>query len=306
MYDLPLNALRALVAVYETGGVRPAARQLDVAHSSVSRHLAELEKWLGISLFERSDKSRALVFSPQGEALGRAGLESLKALTTAVKAVRETPRRNAVACSTTPSVAALWLLPRLAKFQRAYPWIELSVIAEQRVVDPADQAADLAIRMGNGPWRGLHCEPLMDDDLYPVMSRTLWESSGQPTDPAELAQLRLLHDRDPNAPWERWLSEYCQSEVDTSKGPRFGSSDLVLRAAAQGLGVALARGRLAANDVATGTLVKPFGDLQVTIPNAYWIVRPKTSGERTAVTSVIAWLRDQARSTNFIVSATEQ
>lgn len=306
MYDLPVNALRAFVAVYETGGVRPAARQLNVAHSSVSRHLAELEKWIGVALFERREDSRTLVFSPQGEALGRGGLESLKLLANIVKSIRETPRRNAVVISTTPSVAALWLLPRLSAFQEAYPGIELSVVAEQRIVDPAEQAADISVRMGRGPWPGLRCESLMDDELYPVMSRVLWEKSGEPTDPVTLKQLRLLHDRDPNTPWSLWLSSYGLSNIDTAQGPRFGSSDLVLRAAAQGLGVALARDRLAANDVASGMLVKPFGDRHVTVPDAYWIVRSSTTTERTAVSAVINFLKTQARSKTLTISGAER
>lgn len=296
MYDIPVNAIRAFAAVYETGGVRPAARQLQVAHSSVSRHLNELEKWLGVSLFERSEGSRALNLSPQGEALGRAGLENLKMLALAVKSVRETPRRNAVVVATTPSVAALWLLPRLPAFQKAYPWIELSVIAEQKLVDPTQQAADIAIRIGNGPWPRLKCEELMNDELYPVLSPSLWEKAGKPTDPNGLRELPLVHDRDPNAPWSLWLAEHCSVEIDTSSGPRYSSSDLVLRAAAQGLGVSLARGRLAANEVASGALVKPFGERHVVLPNAYWIVRSPSAPDRAAVPPVIAWLKSQAQS----------
>ncbi len=296
MYDLPVNALKAFAAVYETGGVRPAARQLQVAHSSVSRHLKELEKWLGVSLFERHEGQRLLRFSSQGETLGRAGLESLNTLALAVKSIREVPRRNAVVISTTPSVAALWLLPRMAAFQNAYPWIELSIIAEQKLVDPMQQSTDMAIRMGSGPWPRLKCELLMDDDLYPVLSPSLWKKNGNPTEPEALNDLPLLHDRDPNTPWTLWLAKHCTLDIDTSKGPRFGSSDLVLRAAAQGLGVSLARGRLAASDVASGALIKPFGDRHITLPNAYWIVRSPSSPDRAAVIAVIAWLKSQTQS----------
>jgi LysR family glycine cleavage system transcriptional activator len=50
MKDLPLNALRVFALACAKGGVRSAARELGIAHSSVSRHLAELEKWLGVPL----------------------------------------------------------------------------------------------------------------------------------------------------------------------------------------------------------------------------------------------------------------
>lgn len=295
MHSLPLNALRAFAAVYEAGGVRPAARRLGVTHSTVSRHLRELESWLGAALFEPRDGSnRPPVLTPQGEALGKAALESLQKLAGAVQIAREAPRRNAVTVATTPSVAGRWLLPRLPAFHRAWPWIELSVIAEQRLIDPALQAADLSIRMGKGPWPGLDCEPLMDDELFPVMSRALWERSGRPSEPTALAQFTLLHDRDPHAAWATWLSAHSSPPLDAAAGPRFASSDLVLRAAVQGLGVALARGRLAAEDLAAGTLVRPFGAAEVKLPSAYWLVRPTGTIDRIAVKGVMAWLRSQA------------
>ncbi len=296
MRDLPLTALRAFAAVYETGGVRPAARALQVAHSSVSRHLRELEAWLGVSLFDQRARARSLAFTPQGEALGRASLACLRALVHAVAALREAKRGNAVTISTTPSVAARWLLPRLSELERALPWIELSVIAEQALGDPGAQGVDLAIRMGRGPWSGLHCETLMDDELYPVMSRAFGEQMGKPSDPGELAGLRLVHDRDPHAAWEAWRAAYPSVGLELRSGPRLASSDLVLRAASQGLGVALARGRLAADDIATGTLVRPFGEAAVALPEAYWIVRPE-GAPRVAVAAVIEWLKEQAAAT---------
>lgn len=294
MRDLPLNALRAFAAVYETGGVRPAARALQVSHSAVSRHLRELEAWLGLPLVESRAGARALAFTPQGEALGRAGLASLRELDGAVAALRESRRANAVTISTTPSFAARWLLPRLPAFAEAFPWIELSVLAEQALADPSDQNADLAVRMGRGPWPGLTSEPFMDEALFPVTSPDYWRAAGKPRTPEGLAGLRLLHDRDPNAAWEAWRRAYPAAGLDVRAGPRFASSDLVLRAASQGLGVALARGRLAADDLMTGALIRPLGELQVVLPDAYWIVRPQAAVPRRATEAVVDWLKAQA------------
>ena len=95
MRDLPLGALRAFAAVYERGGVRPAARALQVNHSSVSRHLRDLEAWLGVALLEPRDGAVRLVFTPQGEALGRSAVSGLTELARAVDAAREL-RRPAV------------------------------------------------------------------------------------------------------------------------------------------------------------------------------------------------------------------
>lgn len=294
MHDLPLTALRALAAIHETGGIRPAARRLRVSHSAVSRHLRELEAWLGVTLAESVPDRKALVFTPAGEALGQAALLQMKALDRAVATVRERRRGNGVTISTTASFAARWLLPRLARLSDTAPWVEVSIVIQPKLSDPAADGADLSLRMGRGPWPGLECEPLMDDALYPVMSPAFWRATGEPDRVADLTGLGLLHDRDPHAAWASWRSAHGPPTLDVRSGPRFSSSDLVLRAAAEGLGVALARDRLVRHDLAVGTLIRPFGERQVEIPDGYWIVRPAVPQRRSAVEVVLTWLRAEA------------
>lgn len=293
MRDLPLHALRAFATVYEHGGVRAAARELGIAHSSVSRHLAELERWLGVKLTRAGGGRKGLALTSQGQALGKAATAALRELAHAASSVREGRPSHAVTVAATASFATRWLLPRLATFERAFPRVEVWVVVERRGDDPEAAGIDLAIRMGRGPWPDLDCTPLMDDALYPVMSPAHWQRAGRPRLPADLAGLRLLHDRDPYASWEAWRREHGPPSLDVRKGPRFTSSDLVLRAAVQGQGVALARHRLAADDVAAGALVRPFAG-RVELGPAYWLVRPRHLVVRPATATVIAWLEREA------------
>jgi LysR family glycine cleavage system transcriptional activator len=290
MKKLPLAALRALATVHETGGVRPAARALHVTHSSVSRQLRELERWLGIELFEQRKGSKRMVLTAQGLALGKAALSGLTDLERAVEAVREWKRPNSVAIATTASLASRWLLPRLPRLASSHPWIEVSVIVQQAARDVAEQGADLSLRMGAGPWTG-KCEPIMDDALYPVATRRYWSSLGERQPTRALARANLIHDRDPTTAWERWFAVHPVPGINLRMGSRFTSSDLTLRAAAQGLGVALARDRLAADDVAAGILFRPFRSEHIAIPQAYWLVYPATAEPRPAVLAVAEWLR---------------
>jgi LysR family glycine cleavage system transcriptional activator len=292
MKDLPLNALRVFALACAHGGVRAAARELGIAHSSVSRHLAELETWLGVPLVEKRARTRAWTPTPQGEALGKAVLTGLRDIDAATLAVREARSPFAVTISTSPSFASRWLLPRLPALERAHPRIELSLLVNQHVENLDAGGIDLAVRMGAGPWPGLRAEVLMGDALYPVMAPELWKSAGRPSRPEHLASLRLLHDRDPQATWELWRQQFGPASLKLQRGPRFASTDLVLRAAAQGQGVALARHRMAADDVASGRLLRPFGDRAVRIEKAYWIVRADRP-PRHAVASVMAWLKEQ-------------
>ncbi len=290
MQDLPLNALRAFATVYASGGVRPAARALAISHSSISRHLAELERWLGVALVEPAAGRRGTVFTAQGEALGQAAVASLGELARVTGALREATSDHSVTIAAAPSFAVRWLLPRLPAFEAAHRSIEISVVVDQRVQDLAASGADLAIRSGGGRWPDVHAQPLMTDALYPVMSPAFHARANRPSRPAALARLRLLHDRDPSASWEAWRAAHGPSTLDVRRGPRFTSSDLVLRAAIQGQGVALARHRLAHDDVAAGLLVRPFGARQVELGMTYWLVTPVGVHARAATTTVMRWL----------------
>jgi LysR family glycine cleavage system transcriptional activator len=288
MHDLPLSALRALAAVYETGGIRPAGRRLQVAHSAISRHLKELEHQLGVSLFEAGRGHGSLVFTAQGETLGQKALEALQALETSVASVREDRRGNSIVVATTPSFAVRWLLPRLPEFQDAHTSVEVSVIVDQQRNSPIEEGSDISIRMGKKP-RSASTFPLMDDQLFPVASPKYLERYGS-SDACLMAQ-PLLHDRDPNTSWALWQEQFGPKNIDVRKGPRFTSSDLVLRAAEQSLGVALARGRLVQDALDVGTLIRLFGDSEVVLNDAYWLILNDARANRLAVRAFIEWLK---------------
>ena len=288
MRDLPLNSLRALAAVYETGGVRPAGRKLGIAHSAISRHLKELEVWLDVSLFKTGQSHGRMVFTANGEALGRQALAALQTLETSVGSAREARHGNSLIVATTPSFAVRWLLPRLPSFQDAHKSIEVSVIVDQQRKSPTDEGADISIRMGGKPRSGVTF-PLMDDLLIPAASPQYLQVHGPSV--ANLKGQALLHDRDPNTSWALWRKEFGPADLDVRKGARFTSSDLVLRAAEQGLGVALARWRLAEEALERGTLVRLLKDKDIILPDAYWVILNEARSNRSAVQRFVDWLK---------------
>lgn len=295
MKTLPLNALRAFATVHASGGIRAAARDLGVAHSAVSRHLKELEEWLGVPLTVPIEGGRGLAFTPQGEALGKAVATGLAEIGRAVDSLCEARSASSVVIATSQSFAARWLLSRLPALAKAQRGIEISVRVEQHLTDLERSDADFAIRMGSGPWHGFDCEPLMDEALYPVMSPALWKTKGRPQVPEDLVRTGLLHDRDPQTSWEIWKRAYGPASLNVRKGPHLTSSDLLLRAAALGQGVALARHRLACEDVAAGILVRPMHHLHVPLGTSYWIVRNRQAPVRPAALRTIAWLKHAAQ-----------
>ena len=266
--------------------------------------MAELEALVGAPLIDRGSEGRALAFTPLGERLGQAASKTLGTLDSTWTSVRERRPANAVTISAAPSFAALWLLPRLPRLTEAHPRIEVSVLAEQRVRAPSEEGSDLSIRMGR-PRRGERAVPFMDDALTPVASPRLLAQAriapGRPAGDATVATLLcdmpLLHDRDPNAGWSAWTEHHGPRDPGLARGPRFSSSDLVLRAAKQGQGVALARLRLAEDDIVSGALERLSDDVvPLPLPDAYWIVIGDGGKGRSSVRAVRDWLIAEGKS----------
>lgn len=291
LQDLPIRALQAFALVYEHQGVRAAARELRISHSALSRQVRELTRWAGVPLIRAGRGRAGIQFTPQGEAMARATLAALRSIEHSASSIREARGSESVTIETSHSVAVRWLLPRLAVFEGKKAGVEVSVVADQKLRDPDGATVDFTIRMGPGPWSDVDCVPLMSDALYPVMSPQLWRRLGRPSRPRDLLRAPLVHDCDPYSAWERWRGAMGPPALDVRRGPRFTSSDLVLRAAAQGQGVALARDRLVREEINAGSLMRPFGSAQVDLGISYWIVRPAHRRARTAVTAVITWLK---------------
>ena len=289
MKNAPMNALKAFHFVYALNGVRNAARALGVSHSSVSRHIRELENWLGADLVDRNTEFRGIVFTDDGEAMGKAANRCFSELNQTISALREQRHSNSVVIDTAPSFAARWLLPRIAIFETENPNIQISVIVDQHPRPPGESGRDISIRMGNGPWPFEKAVPFMSETLFPVASPAYLKVQGWPSTPADLAGHRLLHDRDPNTAWSVWRARFGPDKLAVRNGSRFASSDLVLSAAEQGMGIALARERLARSSLDTGILVRPIVDCEIVIENAYWIVTGRAK-PRKAVAILIEWL----------------
>lgn len=290
MRGLPLTLLRALAAVYDTGGIRPAGRLLGIQHSAVSRSIRDLEAWLEVDVLEKQNNRQKLRFTTQGAVLGQAALAALQDLEAAVLKTREGSGSNTVTVATTPSFAMRWLLPRLPLLSEAHPRIEVSILVDQALKDPKATGSDINIRMGSRPPDLLDALPMMYEVIFPVTSPKHWEGLGRPSQIADLAGLPLLHDRDPHASWSLWRSKIGPRRLDVRRGPRMTSSDLVLRAAEQGQGLALARGRLAKDSLANGSLIRLFGHAQIELGTNYWIIANPDTKHRKVVQSVIAWL----------------
>src|SRR5690348_8389479 len=161
-----LNALRAFEAAARHVSFTDAATELFVTHAAVSRHIRELEEWLGTQLFDN---------------MAEATLEA---------AAQGTVRTLNV--SVEPAIASRWLVPRLGRFNELHPDIELNIDPDNRLVDFRSDRADLGIRYGLGRWGDVEVQKLISDvDIFPVCSPRLIKKA-RPASAADLANYNLL------------------------------------------------------------------------------------------------------------------
>jgi len=289
-----LKALTAFEAAVRHGTTVSAAAEIGVTHGAISRQIQQLEEWIGRPLFKR--ETGRLVVTDAGAAYAEIAGRALDLLHDGTEAILDVSD-NVVRINTTASFASEWLMPRLPAFQAQHPHIEIWVEEGKEIINPRSGGCDLAIRMGAGNWPGVQAELLMGDSLFPVCTPDM---AGKLHHHEDLRKLPLLHDDDPHAQWSRWLSQ-AGIEVDPTmakrfdRGPRFASSSLLLRAAAAGQGVALARERLAETWLESGKLNRPFPD-SVELKAAYWLVTRQGAEPRRPLRIFIAWLKQQAGS----------
>lgn len=291
----PLNALRAFEAAARHLNFSRAADELSVTPGAVSQQIQNLEDYVGAALFKRTPKGLLLTDAAQTalpalrEAFDRLA-EAASLLTAAVDGRRLT-------LTAPPSFAAKWLVPRLGAFEQVHPQVDVWLSAGIELVDLTAGEVDVAIRYGAGRYPGLEVRRLMSETVIPVISPELLKE--QPlASPEDLKNHVLLHDGSPDLDdscpdWSMWLAARGLRGVDGMRGPRFNQSSLVIEAAANARGVALAKLTLAQADLDAGRLVAPL-QIATAVDFAYYLVHPKAKGRLPQVKAFISWIEAEA------------
>jgi LysR family glycine cleavage system transcriptional activator len=291
----PLNSMRAFEAVARHLNITHAAEELSVTPGAVSQQIQNLEEYIGTTLFHRTTKG--LVLTNEAIPAVPVLIEAFDRLSEAVEMLRGSDDTRRLTVSVAPSFASKWLTPRLENFALRNPGIDVWLSASIELVDFGRDDVDLAIRYGNGSYAGLESQWLMSESVIPVISRELLEQTRLDT-PEDLAGHVLLHDESPDADqscpnWQMWLAARGLRDIDGQRGPRFNQSSLVIEAALNGRGVALAKRNLAHADIEAGRLVAPL-QIQTALDFAYYIVHPQGKGWRAPIKAFIAWLHEEA------------
>ncbi len=289
----PLNALRAFESAGRHLSFTRAAAELNVTQAAVSHQIKALEERLGVTLFKR--QNRRLLLTDAGQAYLPSVRDTFEGLARATERLLARDRGGALTASVLPSFAAKWLVPRLGRFRAAHPDIDVRLSTDLSLSDFARNDVDVGIRYGQGGYPGLESVRLMTEELFPVCSPALLRGDKPLRKPSDLQFHTLLHD-DFQVDWRLWLTAAGVKGIDPARGPTFTDSSMVIQAAVEGQGVALARSVLSASDLAAGRLVKPF---EVSMPAswAYYLVYPPATRDSPKIAAFRTWLLAEAQAT---------
>jgi LysR family glycine cleavage system transcriptional activator len=151
---------------------------------------------------------------------------------------------------TSPDFGAKWLVHRLGRFAAARPKIDLRVATTTKQVDLVAEHVDVAIRHGDGHWSGLDAVALCQERLVAVCSPKLLCGRKRITKASDLLEHPLLR-LDGWSTWSRWFDAAGLS-VSPQRGPVLNQASMLIDAAIDGQGIALARTSLAAWDLLHG------------------------------------------------------
>jgi LysR family transcriptional regulator, glycine cleavage system transcriptional activator len=286
----PLQLLRGFEAAARHLSFTRAADELHLTHGAISHQIKALEGQLGTKLFHR--EGRKMVLTESGQILVLKIRQGLRLLEQAFEDASLRSNSGVLTISVLPAFAARWLVPRLASFQEQHSEIELNLRTTRELANLEKDGVDLAIRYGPGGWPGLQQEKLMEEIVFPVCSPT-YRRGKLPKVPDELSRADLL--RNPWQPWGPWFNAARLDLVEPRRGTSYTDAELLLEAAAEGLGIALARSTLVADDLHAGRLIRLF-DVSVRDAYAYYLVWRSDSGKLNIIRQFRDWIFEQLSS----------
>lgn len=287
-----LNALKAFEAAARHESFTDAASELFVTHAAISRHIRDLEEWLGTDLFIRT--GRGVDLTEPGRRFGGRLTPLFDALAEATREAAAVGDVRELKVSVEPAFASRWLVPRLGRFNDLHPDIELSIDPTNRLADFRSGEADVGIRYGVGGWDDVEAQKLTDVVIFPVAAPSVLEGAGA-LKPSDLGGYNLLHESRKQW-WTDWLAAAGVTGVEDWRGTVF-QNHLAIEAAEAGQGFALGDQILCTDSILDGWLVRPF-DFDLKDHGTYWIVRQKGSKETAPARAFREWVMAEMADTN--------
>jgi len=287
-----LSALTAFEAAATYRNFTRAAENLGMTQSGVSRQVIQLEKHLGIKVFERIGPR--LVLTDAGRnyvAEVTRILDDLEEVS--IDIVRGGSTRDSLKIGVQDSLASRWIVPKIQAFISRFPEINFTIVPISDDRDFDSQSIDIAVLRGRGAWDDAHAYHLMSEAVAVVAAPALIPL-GETIDPNSYDTYPLIQNAHRPDSWLRWIEAKGLSRADTISGPRFAQTSMVIEAARAGVGLAVVPTLMVQDHIASGSLHLPMGG---GVPSglSYFVVYPLKLGVSKPVLDFRDWIQSVAR-----------
>jgi len=261
----PLNALRTFEAAARHGSFVGAANELALTPSAISHRIRQLEDRLGVKLFER--RPRDVVLTERGRLYLETIQDAFERITTGTDRLLGRATRNTLTVGGCAAMCLHWLLPRLDRFHRQHPRVEVRIASRATAEALNDGSLDVLLSLGAPPVSGLRAVRLFTDRLVVVGTADYFCRAGWPDQVADLKEHVVFGEQDPaNAGaqgfpgpgWGRWLQAAGAPRLTPRRVYLCDTPFACIEAALAGQGLAIGWRRLLAPYLERGTLLAPF------------------------------------------------
>ncbi len=287
----PFAALRAYEATARHGTLRRAGEELALSVSAISHQIKSLENFLGVALFYR--EKNTLILTPAGRDYLVDLTRSLDQLANATARVEQLRHLPYLTVNLFPSLAALWLLPRLSAYRLVEPNVDVRVMTTAEPVDFRTGTIDIAIRYAFLATEGFRADVLFEEEAFPVCSPAYAKQFREIRNEGNFSACTIIHCQAAPSEWEDWFAFTKSAGKRSRRNIVLDSRLLALEAAADGLGVAMGRTPVVDRALASGRLL-PLSDRRLVTGETYTVVVPERSLRMPAVRSFRTWLMSEA------------
>lgn len=271
-----------------------AAHEMNLTQGAVSHRIRKLEEQIGFRLFIR--QTRKLALTEEGKRLLVTLSHSLRAINDEIEDIRDQDLRGTLHVGIAPTLANMWLIPRLSRFQTLWPGLNLQLRVRAGVMDFNEERVDLAIYYGATQYPDLYQERLMDEMLLPVCSPDYQRH--QPLSDQPLTEITWIHAsestdiQDQFAEWRLWCQQTQRHVPFDGRYYAVNNHAIAIQMAENGLGVMMGRQTLIQPALASGRLVA-LSEEKVASPFGYDLICPQENRSRPRFRAFSEWLKTE-------------
>jgi len=282
----PLTAIEAFVQVARLGSVKAAAESLSLSSPALSRRVQNLEHFLGRTLFER--RHHAMALTEDGEGLLARVSAPLDDLANAIEVSTGQGDIVRLKLGVLPLFASQRLIGELPELRRMHPELHIDIDTAAHGTARLGDGLDAAITLAQSIEPGLYSREIDHNIIAPIAAPGLSVRGAPVTEPQQIAGLTILLHRDMPETFHFWRNAVGFPNLEPAAEDHFDSGQLMLDAAAQGLGVAFMLDSHL-HDAHDDRLVRLF-DTQVESPYSYWFSCRRSALRRKPVRQFHDWL----------------